>query len=87
VFSIAALQLATDLYHLIPFGLRGGSGGAPWGNVPWLRIVPLGGEAAAPSSSSAALATQAVLDADADADKRDGHEHVNAKEQPTSAVG
>jgi hypothetical protein len=35
VYSIAALQLATDVYHLIPFGGGGGSHGAPWGGLPW----------------------------------------------------
>jgi hypothetical protein len=34
IYAIAFLQLATDLYTLIPFGSVGSSG-APWGSLPW----------------------------------------------------
>jgi hypothetical protein len=52
VYSIAFLQLATDLYSLIPFGFPGGSGGAPWGGLPWRGAqVALTGGAAAPAAA------------------------------------
>ena len=38
VYSIAFLQLATDLYTFIPFGSVG-SHGAPWGPLPWRSAV------------------------------------------------
>jgi hypothetical protein len=37
VYATAFLQLATDLYSLVPFSSTGGSGGAPWGAIPWRR--------------------------------------------------
>lgn len=55
VYSIAFLQLATDLYSLIPFG-HVGSSGAPWGALP-MRFAPafvgIGGAAAATKTAAA----------------------------------
>jgi hypothetical protein len=42
VYSIAFLQLATDLYSLIPFGGAGYASG-PWGAVSWSAPAMLGG--------------------------------------------
>jgi hypothetical protein len=57
VYSIAFLQLATDMYSLIPFGFVGHSG-APWGWLPALRPALAawggGGAAAAAASTTAA---------------------------------
>jgi hypothetical protein len=56
VYSIAFLQLATDLYTLIPFGTVGHHG-APWGWLPWrlpLAAWGAGGTAAAATSTTAA---------------------------------
>lgn len=54
VYSIAFLQLATDLYGLIPFGTSG-SGGPPWGAVSWPAPAMLGGAARAAGSVGAAV--------------------------------
>jgi len=56
VYSIAALQLATDLYHLIPFGTVGFGGGAPWGGLPW-RVPAMIGALGAPAVPSAVVAS------------------------------
>jgi hypothetical protein len=34
VGASAFLQLATDMYQLIPFGSLGSGGGPPWGGLP-----------------------------------------------------
>jgi hypothetical protein len=68
VYSIAFLQLATDLYSLIPFGSIPGSG-APWGALPGrgalaaaLGMTPIGRAAttaaAIPASGLTTLADQ-----------------------------
>jgi hypothetical protein len=44
VYSIAFLELATDLYTLIPFGSVGG-GGAPWGALPQAAALRMAGMA------------------------------------------
>lgn len=54
VYSIAFLQLATDLYTLIPFG-SAASGGPPWGAVSWPAPALLGGAARATGSIGAAV--------------------------------
>ena len=53
VYSIAFLQLATDLYSLIPFGTST-SGGPPWGAVSWPAPALLGGAARAAGGIGAA---------------------------------
>jgi hypothetical protein len=50
VFSIAFLQLATDLYSLIPFGMVSGGGGPPWGGLPWQAARAASGIGAAPAA-------------------------------------
>jgi hypothetical protein len=57
VYSIAFLQLATDLYSLIPFGHTGGSGGAPWGALP---LRPMIGAATGGAGGAAAAAIPAA---------------------------
>jgi hypothetical protein len=57
VYSIAFLQLATDLYTLIPFG-HGGGGGAPWGGLPWRAPLALLGEG--PGATAAAIPANRV---------------------------
>lgn len=60
VYSIAFLQLATDLYSLIPFGMVGSSG-APWGSLPWRApLVAALGPGAASAGASAASASTAI---------------------------
>lgn len=51
VFSIAFLQLATDLYTLIPFGYSGG-GGTPWGALPLRLGMALGSGGAGVAAAS-----------------------------------
>jgi hypothetical protein len=66
VFSIAFLQLATDLYSLIPFGMVGG-GGTPWGALPMhaARLAAgLGGGAAQAATEASAPAIRPQLLAD-----------------------
>jgi hypothetical protein len=55
VYSIAFLQLATDLYTLIPFGTTG-SGGPPWGSLPSRLTAMVGGPAGAAAVGGAAAA-------------------------------
>lgn len=56
VYSIAFLQLATDLYSLIPFG-GVGSSGAPWGSLPSrAAALAVGPSGAAAGASKAAAA-------------------------------
>jgi hypothetical protein len=52
VYSIAFLQLATDLYSLIPFG-RNDPSGSPWGGMSW-PVPALVGAVAGPASGAAA---------------------------------
>ena len=54
VYSIAFLQLATDLYSLIPFGSTG-SAGAPWGGLSLPMPALLGGAARAAGGLGAAV--------------------------------
>ena len=55
VYSIAFLQLATDLYTLIPFGHTGG-GGAPWGWLPHTAARAFGGAGGTAAGAAATLA-------------------------------
>jgi hypothetical protein len=55
VYSIAFLQLATDVYSLIPFGASR-PGPTPWGGLPW-RAPALIGAITGPASAGAAAAT------------------------------
>jgi hypothetical protein len=59
VYSIAFLQLATDLYTLIPFGTTG-SGGAPWGNLPSRLPAMIGGGPAGAATAAGAAAASSV---------------------------
>ena len=61
-YSIAFMQLATDLYSLIPFGGTGGGGGAPWSGVPW-RALPFAGGGVAGAAAGAAAGTLARTEA------------------------
>ncbi len=61
VYSIAFLQLATDLYSLIPFGSSRPSP-TPWGGLPWRIPSLLGGPAGAAVGGAAAVG-QLVLPA------------------------
>jgi len=62
VFSIAFLQLATDLYSLIPFGMISAGGGAPWGGLPWQAMRLGGGVQAATAASAPAIRSQLLAD-------------------------
>jgi hypothetical protein len=66
VFSIAFLQLATDLYTLIPFGSSGGGGGPPWGNLPWrlggIAAAGMGAGAGAAAASAPAMRPSMLAD-------------------------
>lgn len=62
VYSIAFLQLATDLYSLIPFG-SANYAAAPWGGVSWSAPSMLGGVTRAIGGSGAAGAAGAVAGA------------------------
>lgn len=66
VYSIAFLQLATDLYQLIPFSSLGGGGGPPWGGLPLqaTRLARGGGAAAAAGAMVSAPAIRPQLLAD-----------------------
>jgi hypothetical protein len=59
VFSIAFLQLATDVYNLIPFGSTGSSG-LPWGAISWPAPAVIGGMTggAAVTAAGGALAAR-----------------------------
>jgi hypothetical protein len=58
-YSIAFMQLATDLYSLIPFGSVGSSG-APWGGIPVrLGVALFGGSGGAGASAAGRAATAA----------------------------
>jgi hypothetical protein len=57
-YSIAFMQLATDLYSLIPFGSVSSSG-APWGGLPVRLAMGLGGLGGAAAGAGAAAATLA----------------------------
>jgi hypothetical protein len=59
VYSIAFLQLATDLYTLIPFG-SAGAAVAPWGGVSWSAPAMLGGITRTIGSGAAVGAAGAV---------------------------
>ena len=55
VYSIAFLQLATDLYSLIPFGHVQQSG-APWGGLPMrLGLLAASGASAGTSAAAASI--------------------------------
>jgi hypothetical protein len=43
VYSIAFLQLATDIYSIIPFSNSGGHATPPWGAISWPGPAVLGG--------------------------------------------
>ena len=60
VYSIAFLQLATDLYSLIPFGFAGG-GGSPFGSLPG-RVTSLmvGGLRGGAATAAAAESVPAI---------------------------
>ena len=65
VFSIAFLQLATDLYSLIPFGMAAGGGGSPWGGLPMqaARMASgVGGGTAAAAAAAPAMRSQMLAD-------------------------
>jgi hypothetical protein len=63
VYSIAFLQLAHDLYELIPFGLARSSG-APWGSLPWRApmALALGGGAGAVAASAPTMRPSMLAD-------------------------
>ncbi len=68
VYSIAFLQLATDLYDLLPFGAVRASG-PPWGSLPWRAALatamgPMTGGASTGSAAAAAPAIRPQLLAD-----------------------
>jgi hypothetical protein len=63
VYSIAFLQLATDLYTLIPFG-HVGSSGAPWGSLPWRAPLAAMGAGGAGAAAAAIPANQLTTRAD-----------------------
>jgi hypothetical protein len=62
VYSIAFLQLATDLYSLIPFG-SASFGAGPWGAVSWSAPAMLGGVTRAVAGGTAVGAAGAVAGA------------------------
>jgi hypothetical protein len=62
VYSIAFLQLATDLYSLIPFGSASYASG-PWGGVSWSAPAMLGGVTRTIGGAGAAGAAGAVAGA------------------------
>ncbi len=65
VYSIAFLQLATDLYSIIPFGHSGNSGGAPWGTLPGrLGMMAVGNMGAAAAAVASIPANQLTTRAD-----------------------
>jgi hypothetical protein len=54
-YSIAFMQLATDLYTLIPFGSIGDHG-APWGSLPWRAAAVATGNAPAAAGAASKAA-------------------------------
>lgn len=63
VYSIAALQLATDLYGLIPFG-HASAQGAPWGNLPWRLPAAIAGLNGATATAASGLSVRPQIAAD-----------------------
>jgi hypothetical protein len=62
MFSIAAMQVAVDIYKILP-GAAGGNSGPPWGSLPWRLPLTAGGlgvGAGAAVASKAAAATDNV---------------------------
>jgi hypothetical protein len=62
MFSIAAMQVAVDIYRILP-GAAGGSSGPPWGSLPWrvpLIAASLGVGTGAAAASRASAATDAM---------------------------
>lgn len=60
VYSIAFLQLATDIYSLLPFGSAGGYSTPPWGAISWPAPAVLGGALRAAGGVGAAVGVGAA---------------------------
>jgi hypothetical protein len=59
MFSIAAMQVAVDIYKILP-GAAAGNSGPPWGSLPWRLPLAAGGLGVGAGAAAASKASGAV---------------------------